>query len=922
MKAFYTLLILLIPFIGFGQDCSELFFSEYVEGSSQNKALEIFNPTPLSVDLNGYTIERYQNGSSNVSDQMNLIGSLLPGQTWVIVSPDTNTTNQYGYIQMELYNLANQIAPFYPSPVAGMNGNDALTLSKNGFIVDIIGKIGEDPGVGWTDDLSASFTSANGVTSWTANHTLVRKESIKFGITTNPILFNPAAEWDTLSINDWSNLGFHECDCISNNPSFVLKKQLIEGFESSSLPFQAVIDFQNYLEDVNTNTVDDSNILAIKYHMNWPGQGSLSNNQDSELRRLYYNINSIPGFNINGNSESINYNLYNSISDTFVQGESYTDVVLSGSVEADNNLLSFNLSLHSNLLTYYNLNLHIAIIENNYNDPQATGVTSDYYHVMRKMFPDGNGTYINQLNPNTPYTYSDNFQFEIGNVSMGSNNIWTGLNNCKLIVFVQENDGNILQSEIFEISSNIIQGCIDLNACNYDENATIDDGSCNYPSNSEVFIESCENIEWNGMLLDETGLYSYLTTNSNDCDSTVSLDFTLFNSNYSIENISSCESYLWNDEEYTETGMYTFEGVNANGCDSTVIIDLVINELVTENIIYGNPEPESYSASLYSVTDNGNTLQWIVQGGNIIENNGNSINIQWGNQSIGLITLVESNEICDDFTNVYTVNVGGQIETTWDCNANFACVELTDGSGNFQSLEECEANCLVVIEDSWNCVNDACVDQMDGSGEYGSLNDCEANCTVVIEDSWNCLNDACVDPIDGSGAYNSLDDCEANCTVVIEDSWNCLNDACVDPIDGSGAYNSLDDCEANCSVVIEDSWNCLNDACIDPMDGTGIYSSLNVCEQECQSISSIYENDFNINIYPNPSSNIFNLEFDLDSKAEILVTNVLGEQVYVESTKSIGEFNTQIDLSNYSKGIYNLTIKTSDGISNHKLILQ
>jgi len=52
------------------------------------------------------------------------------------------------------------------------------------------------------------------------------------------------------------------------------------------------------------------------------------------------------------------------------------------------------------------------------------------------------------------------------------------------------------------------------------------------------------------------------------------------------------------------------------------------------------------------------------------------------------------------------------------------------------------------------------------------------------------------------------------------------------------------------------------------------------------------------------------------------MSNILAEQVYSESTKSIGESNTKIDLSNYSKGIYNLTIKTSNGINYHKLILQ
>ena len=105
------------------------------------------------------------------------------------------------------------------------------------------------------------------------------------------------------------------------------------------------------------------------------------------------------------------------------------------------------------------------------------------------------------------------------------------------------------------------------------------------------------------------------------------------------------------------------------------------------------------------------------------------------------------------------------------------------------------------------------------------------------------------------------------------------------------------------------------------MDGSGIYQSLEECEANCNA-TSINETNLAINIYPNPSSNIFNLKLNTDSKSEIIVTNVLGEQVYIESTQSIGDFDTQIDLSNYSTGVYNLIIKTFYGISNHKLILQ
>ena len=124
----------------------------------------------------------------------------------------------------------------------------------------------------------------------------------------------------------------------------------------------------------------------------------------------------------------------------------------------------------------------------------------------------------------------------------------------------------------------------------------------------------------------------------------------------------------------------------------------------------------------------------------------------------------------------------------------------------------------------------------------------------------------------------------------------------------------------NCEDLIS-SWTCEENECYEVGNETGEFSSFEECESNCTA-TSIIENNFEVNIYPNPSSNIFNLEFYSDTKSQILVTNILGEQVYIESTKSIGEFSTQIDLSNYSKGIYNLTIKTSDGISNHKLILQ
>ena len=45
---------------------TELFFSEYIEGSSNNKAVEIFNGTSAPVDLTaaGYNVQMFFNGNS------------------------------------------------------------------------------------------------------------------------------------------------------------------------------------------------------------------------------------------------------------------------------------------------------------------------------------------------------------------------------------------------------------------------------------------------------------------------------------------------------------------------------------------------------------------------------------------------------------------------------------------------------------------------------------------------------------------------------------------------------------------------------------------------------------------------------------------------------------------------------------------
>jgi len=211
-------------------ECSELFFSEYIEGYGQNKALEIYNPTNATIDLSTYQIERYSNGNTTslLGGITTLSGMLAPGDVFVVTNGDTDQQGQFGYIDPALYMLADFTEPngAYPTPLH-MNGNDAMVLMNGSVIADVIGRVGEDPGVCWTDNVPSGCVSGtdppgfNPGTWYTTGQTLIRKTNVKYGDNDALDMFNPSLEWDSLPPIDWSNLGSHNCDC---NPSSDLKE--------------------------------------------------------------------------------------------------------------------------------------------------------------------------------------------------------------------------------------------------------------------------------------------------------------------------------------------------------------------------------------------------------------------------------------------------------------------------------------------------------------------------------------------------------------------------------------------------------------------------------------------------------------------------------------------------------------------------
>ena len=195
-----------------------LIISEYVEGSHTNKALELYNTTssPINLQADGYQIVRYSNGSNQklASKTLDLIGT-VPAHGCFVIALDKRDPSATGQDTMLFQGLIAK-ADTFACPVYNVNnamyfnGNDAVSLElSTNVIIDLIGEIGVNPGDSWTMDITAGYTSALGGRWWTKNHTLIRKETITSGVTSNPTPFIVATEWDSLSINTFDYLGTH-----------------------------------------------------------------------------------------------------------------------------------------------------------------------------------------------------------------------------------------------------------------------------------------------------------------------------------------------------------------------------------------------------------------------------------------------------------------------------------------------------------------------------------------------------------------------------------------------------------------------------------------------------------------------------------------------------------------------------------------
>ena len=152
---------------------SDLIISEYLEGSANNKAIEIYNGTGADVDLAAYSLMKQTNGRGDYKNEQVLTGTLADGETFVLVNSQASD---------ELKALGDMT-----SNVTSFNGNDAVALFKSGEKIDEVGVFGD-------------------TTMWGENVTLRRI----YG--EGPTATYDETEWEEGDFDDYSDLGRYSAD--------------------------------------------------------------------------------------------------------------------------------------------------------------------------------------------------------------------------------------------------------------------------------------------------------------------------------------------------------------------------------------------------------------------------------------------------------------------------------------------------------------------------------------------------------------------------------------------------------------------------------------------------------------------------------------------------------------------------------------
>lgn len=236
----------------------DIIISKYIEGSSNNKAIELYNGTGKEIDLSRYSLKRQTNGNGSFSSELKLKGVLPNNSCWLICLDAATDA---------LKNLADTLvgANVGASAIA-FNGNDAVALYHDGIMIDVVGEV-------------------NNPAMWGQDCSLYRETSV-----THPTTSFDWNEWDKKSIDTFTGVGSHNMT-LSADPKYIENGLMVgnqayysyQGLtpeQKYTYKVTAILEDGSTIETINTSQIktnplqspevlDATEITATGFHAHW-----------------------------------------------------------------------------------------------------------------------------------------------------------------------------------------------------------------------------------------------------------------------------------------------------------------------------------------------------------------------------------------------------------------------------------------------------------------------------------------------------------------------------------------------------------------------------------------------------------------------------------------------------------------------------
>jgi hypothetical protein len=400
-------------------------------------------------------------------------------------------------------------------------------------------------------------------------------------------------------------------------------------------------------------------------------------------------------------------------------------------------------------------------------------------------------------------------------------------------------------------------------------------------------ITACDTYTWiDGITYtSSTNTPTHVLTNANGCDSTVTLNLTINNSNTGTDVITACDSYTWIDGiTYTSsTNVPTHILTNINGCDSTVTLNLTITnsstgtDVITACDSYTWIDGNTYTSSTSAPT---HTLINTEGCDSIVTLN---LTITNSTSATDVITA------CDSYTwidgNTYTSSTNAPTVTLTNAAGCDSIVTLNLTINNSNTGTDVITACY-----AYTWIDGITYTSSTNTPTYtlSNVNGCDSvvtlNLTIETLDV-STMNNSPTLSADLSGASYQWIDCDNGNAIIV----------------GETGQDFTATANGNYAVIIDDG-NCVDTSACMTVDNVSIDEL----------------NQLMISVHPNPSTGVFNVSLPA-GEFTITVLDAQGRELIVRNTN---QSSLLIDLSTYERAVYFLKVENGSKRTAKRLIMQ